>query len=258
VEWDFRKPDDWKIELNGKDAVIHLAGANIGKRRWTEEYKKIIMESRSLSTKNLVKAFKDLKKKPRDFICASGVNYYGNHGDEILTEESSSGNHFMAEVCKAWETEASEAEQLGMRWVSLRQSPALDPETGALKEFLLPFKLFVGGPLANGKQWFPWIHIDDLVNIYIFVLDNSNIRGIVNASSPNPVRMSEFAGSLGKVLHRPSFFKVPKFLIRLIKGEIAESVTASMKVIPKRLLEYNFDFKFKDLESALRDLLKRK
>jgi len=258
VEWNYRRPNEWKNEFEGLDAVIHLAGANIGMRRWTEEYKKLILESRQLSTKNLVRAFHGLNNKPKVFISAGGINYYGNQGDELLTEESSGGTDFMAEVCKAWEYEASLSAHLGIRWVSLRQSPALDPEAGVLKEFLLPFKLFVGGPLGNGNQWFSWTHIEDLVNIYLFVLDNRNLNGIVNASSPNPVRMRVFTGTLGKVLNRPSYFKVPVFVLRIIKGEVADHITSSMKVIPKRLLESGFDFKFKDLEGALRDLLQKK
>jgi uncharacterized protein (TIGR01777 family) len=257
IKWDYRKPDEWKNEVEGKDAVIHLAGANINNKRWTDEYKKIILASRVISTKSLVHAMEQAVNKPKVFVCASGSGFYGEKGEELLTEENSAGNDFMAEVCKAWEAEASKAENSGIRRISLRQSPALDPGSGALKEFLLPFKLFVGGPLGSGKQWFPWIHIKDLIDVYLFVMDNENINGPVNASSPVPVRMNEFAKTLGMLLHRPSFFKIPKKIIKLVIGEVVDSVTLSARVIPKKLMESGFEFRFKELEYALKDLLRK-
>jgi uncharacterized protein len=258
VEWDYRKPEQWKSELNGKDAVIHLAGANLAGRRWSEQYKKIIIDSRITSTKNLISGMEDIDEKPDLFICASAVGYYGDKDEELITEQSPPSNDFLADLCKKWEREASKAEFLGMRRVSLRQAPILSKKEGMLKEMKLPFKLFLGGPIGTGKQWLPWIHIEDLVNIYLFLLENKNITGPVNAASPNPVRMSEFAEVMGKVLQRPSYFKIPKFLIRIIKGEVADSVTASQRVLPQKLLDAGFDFNFKDVQTALRDLLNRK
>lgn len=255
VEWDYRKPEQWKSELNRKDAVIHLAGANLAGRRWSEQYKKIIIDSRLTSTKNLILGMEEINEKPGLFICASAVGYYGDKDEELITEQSPPSNDFLSELCKRWELEASKAEFLGIRRVSLRQAPVLSKNDGMIKEMKLPFKLFLGGPIGTGKQWLPWIHIEDLVNIYLFLLENKNITGPVNASSPNPVRMSEFADVMGKILQRPSYFKIPKFLIRLIKGDLADSITASQRVIPKKLLDAGFDFNFKDVQTSLRDLL---
>ncbi len=258
VEWDYRKPEQWKSELNGKDAVIHLAGANLAGRRWSSQYKKIIISSRLDSTKNLILGMEEIEEKPDLFICASAVGYYGDKDEELITEQSPASNDFLSELCKKWELEASKAEFLGIRRVSLRQAPVLSKNEGMIKEMKLPFNLFLGGPIGNGKQWLPWIHIEDLVNIYLFLLENKNITGPVNATSPNPVRMSEFADVMGKVLQRPSYFKIPKFLIRIIKGDLADSITASQRVIPKKLLDAGFDFNFKDVQTSLRDLLIKK
>lgn len=254
IEWDYKKPDTWSDKLNNKDILIHLAGANISAKRWTNHYKEIILNSRELSTKNLVNVISSLPNRPKSFICASGVNYYGDSGDQILTEEKQPGNDFLANVCKNWEDEAKYVEKAGVRRVSIRSGVVLTTKEGALKKMLFPFKLFIGGPLGNGNQWFPWIHLDDIVNIYIHCIDNDNLNGAFNACSPNPVTMNEFAETLGKVLHRPSFLKVPDFVLTLIAGEIAEVITASLKVIPKKLLEKGFKFKFKYLKNTLEDL----
>lgn len=256
VKWDYHKYDEWKHELNGMDAVIHLAGANLFAERWDDEYKKKIIDSRKISTQNLIKAVSEADKKPEVFICASGVGYYGDRGDEELTESSTPGNDFLAEVCRIWEDEAAKAETLGLRYASVRTGIVLSEEGGALKEFLTPFKLFVGGPLGDGRQWFPWIHINDIVNIYLHTLDNKNLNGAVNAAAPSPVRMELFAKELGDVLNRPSIFKVPKFALKAITGEAADSITGSQKVIPKKLIDENYKFKFPDLKPALKDLLK--
>lgn len=254
IKWDYVKPDAWAGHMNNKDAVIHLAGANISGKRWTAHYKEIILKSRELSTKNLVNVISLIPNKPKSFICASGVNYYGDSGDQLLTEEEGPGNDFLANVCKIWETEAEKVEKAGIRRISIRTGVVLTPEEGALKKMLLPFKLFVGGPLGSGSQWFPWIHIDDIVNIYIYLLDNENLIGAFNACSPNMITMNEFAKNLGKVLHKPSFFKVPEFVLNLTAGEVAEIITASLKVIPKKLLEHGYKFKFVNLKDALTDL----
>ena len=256
IVWDYNKPSEWNEYLNDKDAVIHLAGANLSGKRWTDNYKKIILKSRQTSTKNLVEVINSLKDKTSAFICASGINYYGDSGDKILTEKREPGNDFLAKVCSTWEDEASLVEKAGVRRISIRTGVVLNTGYGALRKMSLPFKFFVGGPLGNGKQWFPWIHIDDIVNVYIYALDNESLSGAINASAPNPVTMNEFAKTLGNVMNRPSFFRVPKFLLKIAVGEVTESITASMKVVPQKLLESGFRFKFENLKDALEDLLK--
>jgi len=255
IEWDYHNLDIWKDFLDGVDAVIHLAGANLAGRRWNKNYKKEIRDSRIISTRNLVKAISEVETKPQVFICSSATGYYGNGGNEEFDESSTCGNDFLAQLCKDWEAEAGKIEAFNVRRVSVRTGIVLSKEAGALKQMLPPFKLFLGGPLGNGRQWFPWIHIDDIVGIYLFLLDNTNMTGAVNASSPNPVTMKEFAQNLGNILHRPSIFTVPQFILKIVAGEIAGSINASLKVNPKKLLESGFEFKFKKLNEALEDLL---
>lgn len=255
IKWIYEKPELWMNHLAGKDAIIHLSGANLFNKRWDKKYKKIIWESRVLSTHNIVEAIKKISNKPEVFICASGSNYYGEKYDEILTEENPPGNDFLAQLCSAWENQAAKVEKLGIRRVSMRTGAVLSTKGGALKEFLTPFRFFVGGPIGTGKQWFPWIHIEDTINVYIFALENKNLTGGVNLSAPNCVTMDEFAKRFGKVLHRPSFFKVPKIILRIVVGEVAESIVKSMRMNPEKLMENNFHFKFNNLEEALKDLL---
>jgi uncharacterized protein (TIGR01777 family) len=255
IHWDYHKPEDWQKYINGTDAVIHLAGAGIAGKRWSENYKMTILESRVISTNNLVTAIKAAGQKPGLFITSSAVGYYGNAGDELLTEESGSGNDFLSGVCKEWENSAQKVETLGIRRVSIRTGIVLSSKDGALEKMLAPFKLFIGGHLGSGKQWFPWIHIEDLVNIYIYTLDNSNITGPINAAAPNPVTAKELAKRIGKAMHRPSLFPVPLLALKLAIGEAAESVIASQRAVPKKLLNAGFKFKFEKIDEALKDLL---
>lgn len=255
VEWNYEKPEEWKSHLDGKDAIVHLAGVNLFSKRWNKDFKKIIISSRQVSTNNLVSALAECHKKPEVFISASAVGYYGDGGEKILTEDSKKGNDFLAEVCEDWERESRNAGNFGIRNVQVRTGIVLSPEDGALKEMLLPFKLFIGGPLGNGKQWFPWIHIEDIINIYIHAIDNENISGPVNAASPNIVRMKEFAKTLGKVLKRPSLFPVPEFVLRIVVGEVAETVVSGQRVSVDKLLNSGYDFEIENLEAAIKNLL---
>ncbi|MEO8230911.1 MAG: TIGR01777 family oxidoreductase [Ignavibacteriota bacterium] len=255
VEWDYNKPELWKSKLENSDAVVHLAGTNLFSKRWNDDFKNEILKSRQLSTKNLVDAIKSCSNKPQVFISASGVGYYGNCGDIILDETSSAGNDFLADVCKVWENESKQVEDAGVRSVQIRTGLVLSTEDGALKQMLPPFKFFIGGPLGNGKQWASWLHIDDMIRIYLHAIDNTKLRGAVNAASPNPVRMKEFANTLGKVLHRPSLFPVPKFILKIVFGEAAEVVTASQRVDVQKLLSSGYKFKFDFIREALKDLL---
>ncbi len=256
IEWNYQDLDSWQNEIENKDAVIHLAGANIFGKRWNAEYKKIILDSRKISTSNLVKAVENAKSKPKVFISSSAVGYYGDNKNEKLTEQNEAGKDFLANVCNVWEKEARQVTKFGVRHVAIRTGIVLSTKDGALKQMLTPFKFFVGGPIGSGKQWFPWIHINDIVKIYLFSLDNESLNGAVNAVSPNPVTMNEFAKKLGKIIHRPSIFSVPEFVLKLVVGEGAESILESLRVQPEKLIKYNFKFDFEDLEAALKHLLK--
>lgn len=255
VEWDYNKPELWKDYIEGKDVIIHLAGANLAGKRWNDNYKKEIYNSRILSTRNLVNAIKDSKAKPELFITTSAVGIYGDRGDEQLAEETGSGDDFLARVCIDWEREAAKVEEFGVQRVSLRIAPVLSLKEGLLKRFLLPFKLFVGGPLGNRKQWLPWIHEDDITRIFIHTLNERSLMGAVNSSAPNPIRMKEFTTTLGKVMNRPAIFPVPKFILQLFAGEIANPILSSQKISVKKLINSGFNFEFDNLEKALRNLL---
>ena len=256
VEWNPMNISSWIGHINGKDAIINLAGENIMKKRWDENHKKQIVQSRLITTRALVNAMHHVNERPSVFISASAIGYYGFTGDATLTEESGPGKDFLAILTQKWEREAIDAEYLGIRRVSLRIGIVLAKEGGALARMLIPFKLFAGGPLGTGEQWFSWIHIDDLVNLFLFALDNENVRGSFNATAPNPVRMKEFAGALGKVLHRPALFRFPSFLLKMVLGEGAEYLTNGSKVLPVKTQAAGFKFRFEKVENALYDLLK--
>ena len=255
VEWNYQHPEQWKYKIENSDAVVHLAGVNLFAKRWNDEFKKSIIESRQVSTMNLADAIKSCDKKPEVFISASGIGYYGDCGETVLNENSAKGNDFLADVCEVWENESVNVEESGVRSVQIRTGLVLSTEDGALKQMLPPFKFFIGGYLGNGKQWASWLHIDDIVEIYLHAIDNSSLTGSLNASSPNPIRMKEFAQTLARVLHRPSLFPVPKFILRLVVGEASEVVLASQRIDVKKLVESGYKFKFEILEDALRYLL---
>lgn len=256
VKWEYDRLTDWLIELNDIDVVVHLAGANLGARRWNEEYKKLAYDSRILSTRNLVEAIKAVEQKPKVFICSSAVGIYGNRYDELLDETSSLGDDFMAHICKDWEKEAEKVEQHGIRRVSVRTGLVMQKDEGVLKKMLLPFKLFIGGLLGSGRQWFPWIHIDDIVGIYMHAIDNEKVSGTINGASPSIVTMKEFSKTLGKILKRPSIFPVPKSIMKIVAGEVAEYAVMSQRTSVEKIIKAGYKFKFENLEEALKELLK--
>ncbi len=241
----------------GAKGVVNLAGEPLGGRRWTESLKKKIVSSRVDTTSAIVKAMNAVPtdQRPSVFVSASAVGYYGDSGDEVLTEDSPAGSDFLADVCRYWESHANAAPK-GVRVVIPRIGVVLHPDGGALEKMLLPFKLGLGGPLGTGNQYFPWIHLDDMVRIIIEGVENESLSGAVNASAPNIVTMSQFAAALGKVLSRPTLFKVPGFALSLALGESAVVVTASQRMIPAKLQSIGFAWKFTTIEDALRDLLK--
>jgi uncharacterized protein (TIGR01777 family) len=255
VEDGFREEDLARLE--GLDAFIHLAGEGIAGLRWTEEKKKAIRESRVIGTRNVVDALSKLDRKPNVFISGSAMGYYGDRGDEIVTESSRPGDTFLAEVCKEWEMESRRAEDLGIRTVLLRTSIVLSKDGGALATMLTPFKFGVGGVVGSGQQWMSWVSLDDVVAIVNFALENENLRGAVNIASPNPVTNEEFTKTLGGVLYRPTILPLPEFAVNLVFGEMGDALLIhSTRVEPKRLQEAGYEFKFTNLKSALEHAVK--
>ncbi len=243
--------------LEKTDSFVNLAGANVAGSRWTEEYKKKIIDSRILSAKAIINIINYLNSKPSSYITASAIGYYGISETKTFTEKDSFGHDFLAKVCERWENEASEVTKMGVREAAVRIGIVLAKEGGALKKMLIPFNLFLGGPLGSGVQWFSWVHIDDLINVFLFAIDK-NISGGINAVAPNPVRMKHFTDTLGKVIKRPNYFPVPEFILRLIMGEANYIVTKGNRVIPEKLILSKFNFQFTQLKDALEDLLIKK
>ena len=244
-------------ELEGMDAVVHLAGESIAEGRWTEEKKKRIRESRVLGTTVLAKALAGRKQQPRTLLSASAIGYYGDRGKEILTEESSHGEDFLAGVCREWEEATAPASAAGIRVALMRFGIILSREGGALAKMLTPFKLGAGGRLGSGEQYMSWIALDDVVGAIQHLLEDETASGPVNMVAPNPVTNSEFTKQLGRVLKRPTIFPAPEFALRLAFGEMADvTLLASQQVEPARLKESGYAFKYPELESALRHLLK--
>lgn len=240
-----RDPDQ-KIELG--DVVVHLAGENVA-QRWTDESRERIERSRIDGTRRVVTAINDAETKPQALISSSAVGYYGKHGDERITEDSPPGDDFLAKVCVAWEHEAQQAQT---RVVRVRTGVVLDPSGGALGKMLLPFKLGVGGPVAGGKQYMPWIHVDDVVGIYLAAIDDARWTGPVNATAPEPVTNKQFSRALGRALRRPAVAPIPGFAIRTLYGDMAEIVTEGQRAVPKRTLELGYRFQYTDLDDALK------
>lgn len=249
IEEGFAEPE----RLEGIDAVVHLAGENVsGGLRWSDEKKKAIRDSRVLGTRNVVDAISKLKDKPKVFVASSAIGFYGERGDEEVTESSAAGDNFLADVSKAWESESRRAEDAGIRTVLLRTGIVLSKDGGALGTMLTPFKLGVGGVVGSGKQWMSWISMEDEIAIINFVIENENIRGAVNAVSPNPVTNQEFTKTLGEVLYRPTFFPLPEFAVSMVFGEMGDALLlASTKVMPKRLTDAGFEFKQPELKGAI-------
>lgn len=255
IKWDIAmKPQKVQSILEGTDCVINLAGANVGDKRWNDKVKKELYDSRIDSNRQLVNAVELCKEKPSVFITACGIGIYGFRGDETVTEDSDYGTDFLATLCIDWEKEAFKAKK-HCRVVSMRTGVVLDKHEGALKELSIPFKFFVGGWLGSGKQWFPWIHINDIVEIYHQAIENENMSGPFNAVSPEPVRNKEFCKELAKAMHRPCILPVPAFALKLAVGEFAETLLHGQKAIPQKLENLNFPFRFKSLNSALKDLI---
>jgi uncharacterized protein (TIGR01777 family) len=249
IQWDTEEGfgESEQTKLEGMDAVLHFAGEPIG-QTWTK-----VKESRTTGTRVLVTALGKTKNPPKHFISASAIGYYGNRGDEILTEESSPGEGFLPEICVAWENEARKAADFGARVVFLRTGIALSKDGGALAQMLTPFSFGVGGVVGSGQQWMSWIALEDLISVINFVLENENVRGPVNATAPEPVTNQTFTKTLGEVLNRPTFIPVPEFGVKFMFGEMGENLLLQgSRVLPKKLQDLGFAFKYPELKEALK------
>jgi uncharacterized protein len=255
VEWDYHSPSEWESEINDNEVVIHLAGAGLFSRRWDDTYKKKIVESREVSSRNIVKAIRKSGTSIKLLISASGIGYYGETDSITVNEESPPGTDFLAEVCRRWEEPTYKADEKGIRRVNMRMGLILSTKEGYLKKILTPYKFFIGGPLGRSSSCLSWIHIDDVIKAYLYVIENKNIEGIVNITAPNPVTMREFSTAVGEVMHRPSYLNVPEFALKLIVGEGGKYVSFSQKVIPSVLQKSGFHFRYPEIKTALNDII---
>lgn len=250
--WDPLGPEPAEESLTRYDAVVHLAGEPVS-QRWTAEAKQKIRDSRVLGTKRLVEAIAKVKYKPQVLVCASAIGYYGSRGEESLDESSSMGAGFLAEVCRDWEQEADRAADLGLRVVKLRIGVVLGSDGGALAAMAPVFRAYLGGRLGSGKQWMSWIHVDDLASMVKWAVEGE-VSSVVNAVTPEPVRNAEFTKALGKALGKPAFLQVPAAVLRMGMGEMSEAVLGSAKVAPRVASGLGFEWKYRELDAALRDL----
>lgn len=256
-QWDIHKQNIEQEAIETADYIVHLAGAGVADRRWTESYKKEILESRVLSTQLLHKAIQNAFKKPKAFLSASAVGIYGFDTKENLVEENSpQGNDFLADVTKKWENEVLKIKELAIRTCIFRIGIVLSTKGGALAKMMQPIQFFAGAALGSGKQYMSWIHIEDLARMFLFAIKNPQIEGIFNAVGNSPATNAEFTQILAKILEKPLFLpNVPSFALKLMLGEMAVMVTGGNRVSNKKILESGFEYKFNTLEEALKDLL---
>lgn len=241
----------------GADAVINLAGASIAGSRWTAARKAELRASRVDTTRALVAALAKMNARPRVLVSSSAVGIYGNRGDELLTEESSTGSDFLSELARSWESEALKAEAIGVRVVLVRFGVVLSHKNGALPKMMLPFRFFVGGKIGSGRQWMSWVSLDDTVEILRFAIEHGEVRGPINMVAPQPVQNAEFTKILASALHRPALFPVPAAVLRLVLGEMADALLlTSQRVIPQKLQRYGYQFHHPDLAEILENLLR--
>ena len=236
------------------DAVIHLAGEPVS-QRWSPEVKRRIRDSRVIGTQQLVAGLRQAERRPKVLVAASAVGYYGDRGNEVLTESASPGDTFLSRICVEWESAANEARSLGMRVVPVRTGLVLGKGGGALEKMLPLFKTGVGGKLGAGTQWMPWVHLDDLVSLMVRALEDGSWDGPVNGSAPNPVTNSDFTAALGRAVHRPALLPVPEFAVKLLYGEMAQILFHSQRVIPQVPLSAGFEFRHPELFGALKAIL---
>jgi hypothetical protein len=252
ISADTTQPGGWQKALGDVDAVVNLAGKSIFKR-WSKSYKRQIYDSRILTTRNIVDA---LPADQSVVLCsASGAGYYGNRGDDLLKEDEKSGNDFLASVSVDWEAEALKATAKGIRAALMRFGVILGKGGGALAKMIPAFKFFVGGPIGSGNQWFPWMHLTDLMAAILFVCEHPQVNGPLNFCAPNPVRNRELAKTLGQVLGRPAIMPTPAFMVRTVLGEFGNVLLDSQRTIPAKLLSHGFEFQYPDIRSALKEVV---
>jgi len=256
VQGDPMAPGDWMDAVADCDAVINLAGESIFGRRWNEDFKLLLRDSRVKTTEHVIEALARKPGRQKVLISASAIGYYGPLGDEVVAEDHLPGADTLAHLCVEWEKAAQRAEPLGIRTVRMRIGVVLDKEGGALRQMLTPFKMFAGGPVGSGKQWMSWIHHADLVGLFLLALDNSGAHGPINGTAPNPVTNRQFAKALGRALHRPSFVPTPAFALRLALGGAAGVVTTGQRVEPRQALAHGYRFQFPTLDEAFADIFK--
>jgi NAD dependent epimerase/dehydratase family enzyme len=281
VAWQPAEHGAWASAIDGAYAVIHLAGASLFAKRWSRAYKREIVASREVGTRGLVSAMAQAQVKPQVFISSSAVGYYGPSGDRPLDESAPAGSDFLAQVCQIWEREGEKAEALGIRTVILRSGVVigssdgklpfpidlagaslsrpgviLKTDEGAFPLLMMPFRLFTGGPILPGTQWFAWVHIDDLVGILMLSLEDARARGPINATAPEPQTNRDFAKTLGRVMHRPAWLPVPGFAMKLLLGEMADMITTGQRVAPKKAMDLGYQFKYWTSEQAIRRILR--
>jgi len=269
VRWDIQTPLSSEI-MSGIDAVINLAGESLISGRWTKKRKERIMSSRINTTRLLVESIKKIPPnppfpkagredsgRPKVLISASAVGYYGPHGDEYVTEDAPPASDFLAEVCKAWEKEALRAQESGVRVVITRFGVVLESDGGALSKMAIPFKFFLGGHLGNGKQWFSWVHREDIIGFMKYALENESVFGHFNLTSPQSVTNKEFCSALGRALNRPSWFHVPAFMIKLTLGEVGRVLLTGQRVLPEKALKAGYQFKYPEINEAMRAIFRK-
>jgi uncharacterized protein len=239
----------------GVDAVIHLAGEPVAASRWTDEQKRRIRDSRVIGTRHLIEGIKEATDRPKILVSGSAVGFYGNRGDEHMDERSAPGQGVLPEVCQQWESEALRGRELGLRVVLVRTGIVLSTNGGALEKMLLPFRLGLGGRMGDGRQWFPWIHIDDIAGIFCHALFSTGLSGPINGVAPGIVTNAEFTDELAAALRRPVIFSVPELVLKIVMGEMAEVVLHSQRVIPRVAMDSGYRFRFQMLRPALRSLL---
>jgi len=247
-------PGAWQNAIASCDGVVNLAGAPIAEGRWTQERKRIISDSRKLTTQNIVEAIAKANTRPGVLINASAIGYYGTSETATFDETSDPGQDFLAQVCQDWEMAAQQVVRAGVRLVIFRFGIVLG-NGGALGKMIPPFKLFAGGPIGSGQQWFSWIHLDDVVQLILLALTHQEMQGVYNATAPNPVKMAELSQTMGNVMHRPSWLPVPEFAIEALLGDGAIVVLEGQKVLPKRTLAWGFEYQYPNLLPALTQII---